>query len=307
MLKRLTNHSEHRVFEQISKACDRFGAEVYRKIRVADVVDINGLSASELRKYALMAHFDFIVSDDNHYPLFALEFDGGGHNDVNDWKKDRICSDENLALFRVDFQTLDAQLKEMSFLQYLVHVWFMALEFERIKKLGEIPEDEPFVMWGFLKPDAKHIFDSEYNFTATALKKIRELNKRHRFTDRDHFGFGIGEVVLSKHMEKFVSFTSCDIGKTTIFGQCKSNLRVPCDGLLGEIPFGRMALADFVCGQAHMSLADSIQLYFEGAGHTLSSEAEILHQISTLKKDGYSLCRGGGIEGHGLTAAISGL
>jgi hypothetical protein len=40
-----------------------------------------------LRNYALQAHFDFCVTDSNHRPAFAIEYDGGGHDSKNDRKK----------------------------------------------------------------------------------------------------------------------------------------------------------------------------------------------------------------------------
>ena len=45
--------------------------------------------------YALRAHFDFVVSDSNHGPLFAVEFDGPSHDDeeqkARDAKKDWLA------------------------------------------------------------------------------------------------------------------------------------------------------------------------------------------------------------------------
>jgi hypothetical protein len=45
----------------------------------------------EVGAYALMSHFDFVVTGDDHMPRFAIEYDGGGHDPKNDWKKDQIC------------------------------------------------------------------------------------------------------------------------------------------------------------------------------------------------------------------------
>lgn len=62
--------------------------ETYRKVRVADVVDISALSASAAGNYALQAHFDNCVSDEDQLPGFVIEFDGGGHDPRHDEKKD---------------------------------------------------------------------------------------------------------------------------------------------------------------------------------------------------------------------------
>jgi hypothetical protein len=44
------------------------------------------LNACSLGSYALMAHYDFVVADENEQPLFAVEFDGPGHSPLNDGK-----------------------------------------------------------------------------------------------------------------------------------------------------------------------------------------------------------------------------
>ena len=87
MLKKLSNKGEAEVFKQISPVADRYRSSIYRKVRVADVVDIKRLNASSLRKYALMAHLDFVVADENEQPLFAVSLDGPGHSPSHDAEK----------------------------------------------------------------------------------------------------------------------------------------------------------------------------------------------------------------------------
>ena len=299
MLKRLTNHSEHRVFHQVSEACEEFGAQVYQKIRVADVIDISKCSENYLGTYGLMAHFDFVISNDEHFPLFALEFDGTGHQSKNDWKKNQVCQEAGLALFRINLKALNEQLEKMSFLRYLVHVWFMAHEFERMRNCGQIPIDEPFVMEAFLKPNAEHIFDSEYEFTGPAKRKILQLNKKYNFSKSASADLHtIAHITLSKAMEKFAAIVSYDVGRTTVFGQFRMELEIPSFGSLGETPFGPMAIADFAEGRAYKNLADRLELFLDGAGHTLFSSDEILQQIDQLRSEGFTTLICGGPAGH---------
>jgi hypothetical protein len=305
MLKRLTNKSEHRVYEQISAACEEFGAAVYRKIRVADVIDISQCDTREIGTYALMSHFDFVVTDSEHMPLFALEYDGGAHDPKNDWKKDGLCQQADLALFRVSFEALNAQLQEMSFLGYLVHVWFMAHAFDKMQRQGQIAPDEPFIMWAFLKPDAKHVFDSEYEFTLKARAQIERLNRTHRFSERTHVGNGIGNITLAKNGERFASFTCLDVRGVNVFGLARMDMTIPCAGTLEEIPFGISALADFCDGLAYSSLVENVQLVLEGAGHVVTPEADVRTQIRDLAADGFALWRGGGLVGHGLSEEVA--
>ena len=159
MLKKLSNKSEKEVYEQIVSAADRYAASVYRKVRVADVIDIEKLASRPSGAYALQAHFDFVVADPEEKPLFAVEYDGPGHDKKKDGRKNEICRQAGLALFRVDLQSSRAETARLNFLRYLVHLWFLAAKFAEMQAAGELPADEAFMMSGFLKPDAKHIFD----------------------------------------------------------------------------------------------------------------------------------------------------
>jgi hypothetical protein len=68
MFKKLSNLGEQRVYGELKPAADRYGAEVYRKVRIANVIDIEQQLPFELGRYALMAHFDFVVTDGDHMP-----------------------------------------------------------------------------------------------------------------------------------------------------------------------------------------------------------------------------------------------
>ncbi len=174
MLKRLSNRGEINLHDHLAPAVARHNAEIYRKIRIADVIDIDELS-HVLGRFALMGHFDFVVTDRNHNPQFAVEFDGGGHDDKNDHLKDEICRRSGLALFRITPITSRVKIRTASFVAYLVDVWFFGHEFVRMQAAGEIPSDEPFMMLGFLKPDARNIFDSEFVYTFRAMARLNRL------------------------------------------------------------------------------------------------------------------------------------
>lgn len=175
MLKRLSNRGEVYVHSLLAPAAARHDAEIYRKVRVADVVDIDYLNSYKLGRFALMGHFDFVVTDRDHNPQFAIEFDGGGHNDKNDHLKDEICRRSGLALFRLTPSSSRVKIREASFVAYLVDVWFYGQEFARMQAAGEIQPDEPFMMSGFLKPNAKNIFDSEFVYTFSAMGRLTRL------------------------------------------------------------------------------------------------------------------------------------
>src|SRR5205814_6027453 len=67
------------------------------------------------------------------------------------------------------------KIKQASFVAYLLDVWFFSKEFVRMQADGKISADEPFMMSGFLKPNAKNIFDSEFVFTFAAMARLGKL------------------------------------------------------------------------------------------------------------------------------------
>jgi len=119
LLKPLSNLSEQRLGDELVKESARYEATVYRKIRIADVVDVDRLRERELGRFALMGHFDFVVADQRHRPLFAVEFDGLGHVGANDHKKDKIRQETGLALFRIKDSVQRARLNRLHFVGYI--------------------------------------------------------------------------------------------------------------------------------------------------------------------------------------------
>ena len=82
-MKPLLNRSEAFADERLRRVAETHGARVFVKPRVADVLPIerSGI-ASDHYSYALRAHFDFVIADEQHKPLFAVEFDGPLHADT---------------------------------------------------------------------------------------------------------------------------------------------------------------------------------------------------------------------------------
>jgi Protein of unknown function (DUF2726) len=80
VLNRLLNQSEEITYSRLTSICEPIGAHVYPKVRLADVFPIanSGITDEEFR-FCLQSHFDFIVTNEQHEPLFAVEFDGDSH------------------------------------------------------------------------------------------------------------------------------------------------------------------------------------------------------------------------------------
>ena len=88
--KRIFNYHEEQTYHRLQETCKRNRAGVYPKVRVGDILPIEGSGISDdLFSSALKSHFDFVVTDDSHNPLFVVEFDGPSHTNPEQVERDR--------------------------------------------------------------------------------------------------------------------------------------------------------------------------------------------------------------------------
>jgi hypothetical protein len=287
MLKKLSNKSEKKVYEQIASEAVKYDASVYRKVRVADVIDIEQLPSRPLGSYALQAHFDFVVSDEEEKPLFAVEYDGPGHDNKSDWNKDDICLKAGLALFRVDLQSSRAETARMSFLRYLVNLWFLATKFAEMQAAGELSPDEPFVISGFLKPDAKHVFDSEFDLLGPARGRLNHFCKKNGIPGGPFWHLQAAEALFTHEAGSFAAFSSLKLDNVNLCGRALIGLKMPSRGQLGEVPFSRHEIGQFCTALAIEDLIEELALFQTGAGHVLRTSEEVLEEVENLRHSGY--------------------
>src|SRR5215469_278044 len=112
MSYKLLNRYEEVTYHRMKEIADRVGSHVFAKVRIADVLPINGSGISEKDfSYALQAHFDFVVTDGDSNALFAVEFDGPIHRNVKqiakDFIKDKIACRFDFPLLRINANYLD--------------------------------------------------------------------------------------------------------------------------------------------------------------------------------------------------------
>lgn len=147
--KRLVNRSEEEVLQVVSSLARERECFVFPKTRIADVLDLDrsGLSSGDY-SYGLKAHFDFVVADSNYIPVFAVEYDGPGHNSasstVRDQRKNLICRAFRFPLLRIGTHEVDYIVRRFTVLSWLVECWFLEREFLAAQERGEIPFDEVF-------------------------------------------------------------------------------------------------------------------------------------------------------------------
>ena len=287
MLKKLSNKGEQQVYEQLAPTAGSYGAGVYRKVRIADVIDINTLPERGTGTYALQAHFDFIVADEHERPLFAVEFDGSGHSDKNDVRKDEICRSADLAIFRVDLQCSRIETARIKFLSYLVHLWFLGTKFVEMQEAGDLPLDEAFMISGFLKADAKHIFDSEFDLLGPARGKLNRHCRKNEVPGGPMWHLQVSEALLSHEAMGYAAYASMPVGGTNLCGRAVIGLKIPCAGRLAHVPFSLHEIGQFCTAQAIEDLVEEITLFQSGAGHVLRLRDDVLHEVQSLRRAGY--------------------
>jgi hypothetical protein len=150
-------------------------------VRLADVLPIegSGISKDDYR-FSLQSHFDFVVADNEHNPLFIVEFDGESHRNRDQKKRDivknRLCNNFALPLLRINSKYVAPQYRGMAILTWCIEVWFLLHAFWEAQESGLIPLDEPF------SPDCAVRLPFSDNLYPLALSiepitKIRELKQ----------------------------------------------------------------------------------------------------------------------------------
>lgn len=294
MLRKFRNCGEDRIQQQIRAVIGSHGAELHEKVRVADIVDIDKLDRREQGTYALQSHFDFVLIDATQTAVAAIEFDGPGHSTSNDEKKNSICNQANLPLFRIyGFQEV-REINAMTLTRYLVELVFYARVFQQMKADGHLDPSEPFMLSGFIKDDAKSIFDSEFDFVANANGKLTGALKQNGLADDDLPHLSIERLIARSPDDDLRAYVSINSSKGPIMGTASVRISLPSPGFLAEIGSIPMEIALFADGMACDDLYENIRLVGNGAAHVVRSADELLPEIMGLGRQGYKLAFGGG-------------
>ncbi len=145
--KRLLNPSEEVTYKRLAKTCMRNQAKVFAKTRVADVLPVEGSGISDdLFGFSLRSHFDFLVTDSGLDPLFAVEFDGAGHQEANqkarDDRKNALCDHFKFPLLRINSKYVNRIYRQLDLLTWFVECWFMQQGIHEAYESGHIPMDD---------------------------------------------------------------------------------------------------------------------------------------------------------------------
>ena len=193
-LQAVLNASERDVKLKLEGAAVLNGARVLPKVRLADLVKIehSGISNTAYR-YALQCHLDFVVVDAETRPLFAVEFDGRGHNSCNDPLKEDLCERFGMPLARADHRHADASARGLDAIEWLAEVYFAHRGAADAQEAGIIPDDEPLdplMMAGWLRSSEPFplCLAAEVAVRAERLFKAGQIASPYLF----HVAFGDG-------------------------------------------------------------------------------------------------------------------
>lgn len=292
MLRKFRNASENRIQRQIREVIGRHGAELHEKVRIADLVDISLLDRRALGTYALQAHFDFVLIDNHQAPVAVIEFDGPGHDPKKDEKKNSICRQADLPLFRIFGFEEVREINAMTLVRYLVELVFHARAFQEMKKNGRVGPFEPFMLSGFIKEDAKHIFDSEFDFVVNSNSKLTRELKQHGLADHELPYLSISRLIVRSPDEQLRAFVSINSSDGPIMGTASLRISLPSPGFLGQIASIPLEIGGFADGMASDDLYENIRLIGAGAGHVVTATEALLAEITELARQGYSFVGG---------------
>ncbi|WP_346897585.1 DUF2726 domain-containing protein [uncultured Roseibium sp.] len=190
---RLVNRYEEIAHGQIKLSADRWGLSVYPKVRVADVISLDGINASgDLRRYGLQSHFDFVVCREKWNPIYSIEFDGRFHSTevqkARDAKKDELCRRADFPILRINSRYLSKEFGSMSLVAWIMDVFELQEGFYNAQEEGAIPPDEPFDPFFFMGMESgKERFP--YWFSAKPRIELRKLYEAGKIFDPSSSGF----------------------------------------------------------------------------------------------------------------------
>jgi hypothetical protein len=194
----LDNAYEAETDRILTGVATKYGARVFAKARIADVLNISssGISNDEYN-YALKAHFDFTVADEDSRAQFAVEFDGRHHTvDPSairrDTLKDAICERFGFPLLRIG-EDFFKRIGRFVLLGWLAEVWFLEDGFNKAQERGQVPYDEVFDYSAFLAVG--------YRLEGQTIDiSDREISEQLRLMDEHS-----GRIVITRPYDPFVS------------------------------------------------------------------------------------------------------
>ncbi|MCZ7611009.1 MAG: DUF2726 domain-containing protein [Ignavibacterium sp.] len=197
--KKISNTSEILTYNEIYAELRETEYVIYQKLPIADVIDtsVKQFLTKKEKNFYEKSHFDFVITDKHHNPVFAIEFDGPYHQikeevRLRDVRKNRICQVAELPLLRITDLELE-KVDSISIVRFIVYRFIKWTQnYDKIKnelenELANMSAEEykmvvtdRFIDVGY-NPD--YIFHIEHPFP---LKEgvITELKKQYQLEEK---------------------------------------------------------------------------------------------------------------------------
>lgn len=211
-LLKLVDRYEEVAYGEITRVTKGWGLSVYPKVRVADIISLDGIGAKgDLKRFGLQAHFDFVICRNRWTPAYVIEFDGRYHAKpdqiARDSKKDALCKHAGLPILRINSNYLFPNFGSSSLLAWIIDVHELALGFQEQQECGSIPPDEVFDPFLILstEPGGERF---PYWFSAKSKIRLQALHRRNAILDPSSSGFiGYDDAGIMRGVE-YIRLTS---------------------------------------------------------------------------------------------------
>ena len=141
MLPQLTNRSEKRAFDALSRGLQSDRFHVSKKVGVKDVIQATRDEVSSWSKFRQRiwwtGHFDFVCTLSHTDEIqFVVEYDGSGHDidpdvELRDRAKNSLCRDKGIPILRIRQENM-VEFGKISVLQYIAERYCARLDGELV-------------------------------------------------------------------------------------------------------------------------------------------------------------------------------
>lgn len=291
-LKALLNRGENAVLDIVESVCSETGTKAFAKMRIADVVRIDGSGISnDLYRYALSAHFDVLVAKDNE-AFLAIEFDGSGHDPRNDLKKEELCDYLHLPMVRVRESHLRAQVFGDTAVAFFI--WQLSCVDAFIEQCGNDPYETYDPAWFQSVPGKDRPFPFMYTqrWRAKLARPLREAASRLSPQIGPYYSHGLAQFGA-------VDFTFCRgteyrsvcaqmLGDDLfVYGEAEMGIQVY--GLEKKRHCLFCEITTFVEGMAAERMYRQAISFLNGTTSTASSYSDLLSIRSAWEREGFRM------------------
>ena len=278
MTKLLLDKYEALTDARLNELSKSWGVRVFAKVRLADVLPVerSGID-SNLYRFALQSHFDFVVADENHRPKLAIEFDGQSHFTekqlARDRKKERLCEVFDMPWLRINSRYLERIYRGMDLLGWFVHWHFGYEMLLEAQQAGEIPWDDP------IDPLFLHSIEGERRSFPLWISHVNQAKLYRLLSEGRIFDPGISTAVVSDSDGNTYAFGSIRISSSEGVA-AKTAMR--SQGMRAD---AASVLEQIVCHEVYCELMDVL------AARKHPIECDTIHAMRESLTSGRSMLR----------------